>query len=97
MSKGMTLRFENCGHFAPWGDPQTMTLEETASWILKMSKVSPHEARNAYSALLLIPGWEALRFVQLIKHCKREWGSSVAKFTDFWDAKTILEKYSVNH
>ena len=57
-----------------------------------MSKVSPHEARNAYSALLLIPGWESLRFVQLIKLCKREWGTSVPKYADFWDAKTILGK-----
>ena len=69
-----------------------MSLEETASWLLKMAKISPHEARNAYSALLLIPGWEPLRFVPLIKACKKEWNNSGAKYAEFWDAKTILQK-----
>jgi hypothetical protein len=33
-----------------------------------------------------------LRFVPLIKACKKEWNTSVAKYADFWDAKAILQK-----
>ena len=67
-----------------------MGLDEVASWVLKLSKFAPHEARNAYSGLLLVPGWEPLRFLPLIKAAKKEWNVSVAKYADFWDAKRIL-------
>ena len=52
------------------GDPNNLSIEGAAGWLLKLAENSPHEARNAYSALLLVPGWESLKFSALIKKCK---------------------------
>ena len=73
-------------------DPLALSLEEVAGWLLRMAQHWPHEARNAYSALLLIPGWQQLRFSPLIKSCKAKWQSKGDKYPDFWDAQTILKK-----
>ena len=71
-------------------DPSTMTTFEAASWLLQFTERSPHEARNAYAGLLLIPGWESLRFCTLIKQCKVKWQAKGDKYSDFWDAKRLL-------
>ena len=46
----------------------------------------------AYSALLLIPGYEGLRFLPFLKKCKQEWNSSSPKYTQFWSAEKVLER-----
>ena len=76
-----------------------MSLEAVVSFILKFAKFNPFQARNAYSALLLIPGWESLRFAASIKQAKRLWENSGEKYADFWDAESVVEKlrkYPVN-
>ena len=45
-----------------WGDPQTATLDEVAQGILKLHKFSSAQARSAYSSMLLLPGYNSLRF-----------------------------------
>jgi hypothetical protein len=67
-----------------------MSFEEIASWIFKLAQSQPNQARNAYSAVLLIPGWEQVRFSPLIKQAKKLWETSVEKYADFWDAKELL-------
>lgn len=69
-----------------------MSTEEVSTWLLRFAQVLPHTARNAYSALLLIPGWEFLKFARCIKLAKRLWNVSEAKYADFWDAKSVLQK-----
>jgi hypothetical protein len=69
-----------------------MTQNEVACWILRFAQQQPHQARNAYSAFLFIPGWEQIKFCQEIKMAKRCWESSAARYADFWDARAVLEK-----
>ena len=69
-----------------------MSREEVASWILKFSERYPHEARNAYSCLMLVPGCEHIHFTQIIKKCKAAWENSGPKYGDFWDAKKVLHR-----
>ena len=71
---------------------ETMTLQQMAGNILFLNKYSPAQARNAYSALLLLPGWEQLRFCNLLGACQRTWNSSQSKYTTFWDAEQLLKK-----
>ena len=49
---------------------ETMTLQQMAGNILFLNKYSPAQARTAYSALLLLPGWDQLRFCNLLGGCK---------------------------
>ena len=72
------------------GTPQSMTVDEAASWLVRFTDVDPHGARNAYSGMLLIPGWEALGFSRTLQPCKKVWDSSVPKYGDFWDARKVL-------
>ena len=74
------------------GDPLTMTPEEAASWILRFAQQKPHQARNAYSAFLHIPGWEYLKFSPIIRQAKKFWSLSGAKCADFWDASSVVRK-----
>ena len=39
-----------------------VSIYHLASQILFLNKYSPSQARNAYNAMLLIPGWDQLRF-----------------------------------
>ena len=50
-----------CHHHSSldWSD---ISLAQMASQLLQLHKVSPNQARNAYSALLLVPGFDQLRF-----------------------------------
>ena len=70
----------------------SMSLNEVACWILRFAQHQPHQARNAYSGFILIPGWEHMKFCQEIKMAKRHWENSAVRYADFWDAKMVLEK-----
>ena len=69
-----------------------MTLEQMAGNIVFLNQFSPAQARNAYSALLLLPGWGQLRFSPLLVSCRKIWQKSQAKYSTFWDATSVLEK-----
>ena len=69
-----------------------MTLEQMAGNIVFLNKFSPAQARNAYSALLLLPGWGQLRFSPLLVCCRKNWQTSQARYSTFWDATTVLDK-----
>ena len=72
--------------------PVDMSLGDIAAQLSKMSQVSLAQARNAYSALLLLPQYFGLRFQPLLKICKRKWNSSCSKYADFWPAESVLKK-----
>ena len=43
-------------------------------------------------ALLLIPGFDQLRFNPLLCRCKKRWNASEAKYSPFWSAGTFSAK-----
>ena len=73
-------------------DLSTASLWEIASQLLKLNVFQTHQARNAYSALLLIPGLDQLRFPPLLKQIKRGWNQSVPKYATFWSGSNLLKK-----
>ena len=73
-------------------DPWQASLQEVASAIIKMPKFSEAQARNAYSAVLLLPGYSQLRFVPLLTPFKREWNSNIEKYATFWNPVTIVKR-----
>ena len=60
-------------------DPLLATQDNIASELLQFQKKNFNEARVAYSALLLIPGMEKLRFSPFLSQSKRLWNQSEAK------------------
>ena len=69
-----------------------MSLEEVASWILKLAQSQPNLARNAFCAFLHIPGWEFSNFSQYMKNARQLWSGSGARYADFWDATNVIYK-----
>ena len=45
----------------------TCSIEQAASYIIKMASKSLNEARNAYSALTLVPGLDQIKFCTLLQ------------------------------
>ena len=66
-------------------------LDEVALQLKKMHFVNQQVAKNAYSAIVAVPGYDSLKFYPLLKECKRQWYSS-AKYATFCDCKPVLEK-----
>ena len=66
-------------------------LWEIATQLVRLNAVNKNQARNAYSALLLIPGWDQIRFSPLLKACKRTWNQSVPKYPAFWSASPVVK------
>ena len=76
------------------GDPATLSLQGIASEIAFMASVNLNEARNAYAAFAMVPGYEALKFSPLLKRCKASWSVSSPKYSDFWDGAKVLTRLS---
>jgi hypothetical protein len=71
--------------------PDNPTVQGVATSLLALHRLAPNEARNAYSACLLLPGFQALRFSTLLGPMKKGWGKSNPKYASFWDASPVLE------
>jgi hypothetical protein len=63
-----------------------------ATSLLELSTLSVAEARNAYSAVCLLPGFDPIRFSPLFKNLKRTWNHSVQKYATFWDPEPVLRQ-----
>ena len=71
--------------------PEEATADEIADAIIQIFKVSPAQARNAYSVVLLLPGvGGGLRFHPLLAPYKRAQNSSNEKYAGFFDPWTLL-------
>ena len=70
----------------------TATLSTLAGELVRLFHQKPHQARNAYSALLLLPGLDQLRFSPLLRPCRRQWSLSNPKYSTFWSASTVVQK-----
>ena len=62
---------------------QYATLSQVASAIITLHQISPSQAKNAYSGMLLVPGFSALRFEPLLTPFKKLWNSSTQKYGNF--------------
>ena len=71
-------------------DPPRATLEQVASGLIEIHSFSPSQARNAYSAMLLLPNFYHLRFHHMLKPYKTLWNTNVEKYGAFWDCEPIL-------
>ena len=67
-------------------------MEEIALQLQKMSQIDKIKTKYAYSAIVLLPGYDFLKFSPLLKSCKREWFTSQPKYATFWDAQPLLHK-----
>ena len=76
-------------------DFQNASLWTIAGELLKMHKQLPHQARNAYSALLLLPGFDQLRFSSILKPCRREWNTSTPKYSTFYSASPFCKNCKI--
>ena len=55
-----------------------------------MHAFSPSNALNAYCALLLIPGYDQVKFHPLIAPYRKIWNKSEPKYTAFWDPMPVF-------
>jgi hypothetical protein len=74
------------------GEPLREKIMDVATAILLLSEISVTDARNAYSAVCLLPGFEHVKFSPLLKNLKRLWNHSIQKYATFWDPQPLLKK-----
>ena len=55
-----------------------------------MHSFSPSNALNAYCALLLIPGFDQIKFHPLIAPYRKVWNKSEPKYAAFWDPMPVF-------
>ena len=72
-------------------DLLSASLDVIASELLLLHQNSAPQARHAYSAFLLLPGFDQLRFSPFLKSVRREWNRSDAKYPSFWDVAMFLQ------
>jgi len=65
-------------------------LDQVADALVQLFQLSFAQARNAYAAMLLIPGFGALRFHSLSTPYKKEWNKNTEKYSYFWDPMPAL-------
>ena len=68
------------------------SLLDIATLLIRLNVLNKNHARNCYSALLLIPGFEHLRFSPLLKQCKRIWNQAVPKYPAFYSATDLIQR-----
>jgi hypothetical protein len=72
-------------------EPLQAAAGDIVSSLMHLNKLSPSEARNAFAAMSLLPGFHHLSFHPLLKHVKRSWNNTVQKYSTFWDPLPILK------
>ena len=73
-------------------EPTQATVTQVAQGIWELHQTSPAEARNAYSSMLLFPGFQALRFQTVIQTMKKDWKGDRPKYAAFWSPEPILRR-----
>ena len=71
-------------------DPQEASVEQVAQGLWTLHRESPSEARNAYSAMLLFPSFQMLKFHPLLSFMKKQWNRGCPKYGAFWDPQPLL-------
>ena len=73
-------------------DPLKATVPEIADVLTQLTALSPSHGRNTYSACLLLPGLQSLRFNVLMMRCKRSWSHRDPRYTAFWKVEDVLAR-----
>jgi hypothetical protein len=73
-------------------DPNNLTTHQVAGLVQFIHGANPNLAKNAYAAVLQIPGFESLRCSPLLATIKRVWNKSQPKYSTFWDGDRVLRK-----
>jgi hypothetical protein len=78
-------------------DWEEATLPNWASCVIKLSKRSLSQAKNAYSALMLFPSLNMLRFEVSLSKLKKAWNQSEPAYVTFFDATEVLHRISLQN
>ena len=70
------------------------SISDVARLLLGLHHVSPSQARNAYSACLLFPQLQGLKFSILLKTVKRSWYKSEPRYATFYHATAVFCKFA---
>ena len=99
LARNLSIKRYNSAFKLLWGilrfakiEPLKAFLVRVASAIIQLHGFSKAQARNAYSAMLLVPGFDQLRFQTVLQSYKKEWNSNVEKYSYFWDPVPIVER-----
>ena len=65
-------------------------LDAFVGLLIDMHSFSPSNALNAYCALLLIPGFDQIKFHPLIAPYRKVWNKSEPKYAAFWDPMPVF-------
>ena len=71
--------------------PVSSSLSEVASSIVGLHGFSSSLARNAYSAMLLVPGFQQLRFAPLLGPFRKMWNQGAERYAAFWDPTEMVK------
>ena len=71
-------------------NPPDASIDEVANAIVQLFQFSVSQARNACSAMLIIPSFGGLRFHPLLAPYKKLWNKNTEKYGAFWDPLPIL-------
>ena len=70
--------------------PPKASISEVVSAIIELSEISIPQARNAYSALIYFPQFQALKFNSQLQPLKRKWNVNTQKYGAFWQAEDVI-------
>ena len=65
-------------------------LDAFVGLLLELHAVSPSQACNAYSALLLVPGFHDVKYHPLLKQAKKAWNKHSPRYAAFWDPVPVF-------
>ena len=71
-------------------------MDQIAQAIIQLFQYSTAQARNAYSAILILPGFEGIRFNPLLNPYKKLWNINIEKYSHFWDPLPLLMELASN-
>ena len=72
--------------------PESASVWDVASLLLRLHEKSPSQARHAYAGMLLVPGFEQLRFCPLFSRVGKAWNASQPRYAAFWDAGPLIRR-----
>ena len=64
--------------------PEDLHIAQIAGKLLVFNKCSESQARNAYAALVMVPGFDQLRSTSILSTCKKSWNGTREKYGAFW-------------
>ena len=65
-------------------------LDAFVGLLLELHAVSPSPACNAYSALLLVPGFHDVKYHPLLKQAEKAWNKHSQRYAAFWDPVPVF-------